>query len=241
MSRLIALFIASVVLSACAPSTGKVTSFLREGLESPHRSVALRTDERRKAFWYGAVATLTKAEKAKPVVAAKAEKNPRPNLLQRLMARLEKGDAPRIKSHDRHAERVSASHKIPKRARDDSSDLAALPTPTPAPKTASAPSVLKAVARAKPGEIVAVQKGRHTTAQVKLLESYQSATGETCRRYALYDAPEKSGQVHTACRDADRQQWVALRGGVVETLSPLVNSPPVATALTLPGETRDAE
>lgn len=68
-------------------------------------------------------------------------------------------------------------------------------------------------------------------AQTVVLEEYDAATGERCRNYAYYPTPVEAGEIRTACREPDTEEWIALRPLTHKTLSPLAERPPVGTAM----------
>lgn len=65
-----------------------------------------------------------------------------------------------------------------------------------------------------------------------ILDEYDAATGERCRHYAYYESPTEPGEMRTACRVGKQGRWIDLRPLTHKTLSPLVISPSIGTAMT---------
>ncbi len=121
----------------------------------------------------------------------------------------------------------------------DAKDLPQEKMATPAilKKSEPEPSLLDKLhdllVEAKVGQTVAVAPTSPNAPNPKLsvLEEYDAASGERCRRFAWFEADTERGIIQTACRVNDEGEWVALRSMSHETMSPLATLPPSATAL----------
>lgn len=71
---------------------------------------------------------------------------------------------------------------------------------------------------------------------IVVIEEYDAATGEQCRRYGYYEDRSQPGQLRTACRANAKSEWVDLRAMTHQTLSPLATLPPIGTAMVVDPE-----
>ena len=116
------------------------------------------------------------------------------------------------------------------------------PAPAPAAETAATPAALTEadiealVATAPVGKTMALPGD--DALRIAVIEEYDAATGERCRRYARYANETERGTLHTACQigaegtSTPTTQWVSLRPLTHATLAPLADAPAYSTAST---------
>lgn len=92
---------------------------------------------------------------------------------------------------------------------------------------ASADPMLATLATVAVGSTVDVKgtSAEGESPKLTVLEEYDSATGERCRRFAWFAAETERGLIQTACRLEENGEWMALRSLSHETLSPLASLP----------------
>jgi hypothetical protein len=100
--------------------------------------------------------------------------------------------------------------------------------PTPAPAVVATGPLSEQIGKAPVGQMFTTNGT--TGEQLAVLEEYDSATGERCRRYAIFVNNTSQGRVQTACKAATDGKWVALRPLSHETMSPLASMPNFSAA-----------
>lgn len=101
-------------------------------------------------------------------------------------------------------------------------------------KTETKPELSALLDSTPVGKTVGVGDAKENSAQLSVLEEYDSATGEQCRRYAWFAAATEQGKIQTACRANKSEDWIALRDMSHETLSPLATLPNFRAAAAAP-------